>query len=118
MTNWPQNAPVEDSVAQDQLRAYIERVERMESEKAAIVADIKEIYSQAKGEGFDTKILRKIVSIRKQDANERAEQAALLNLYMSALGMTEQLGMEFWGEINSERRWCHIIDKNPKVGLV
>lgn len=95
MTNWPQNEPSGDSVAADQLRAYIERVERMEEEKAAIAEDIKQIYAEARGNGFDAKILRKIVSIRKQDANERAEQAALLNLYMSALGMTEQLGMEF-----------------------
>jgi uncharacterized protein (UPF0335 family) len=78
---------VEDSVAQDQLRAFIERIERMEEEKAAIAADIKEIYAEAKGNGFDTKILRKIVAIRKQDANERMEQEALLELYMSALGM-------------------------------
>jgi uncharacterized protein (UPF0335 family) len=80
---------VEDSVAQDQLRAFIERIERMEEEKAAIAADIKEIYAEAKGNGFDTKILRKIVTIRKQDANERMEQEALLELYMSALGMVE-----------------------------
>lgn len=80
---------VEDGVAQDQLRAFIERIERMEEEKAAIAADIKEIYAEAKGNGFDTKILRKIVTIRKQDANERAEQEALLELYMSALGMIE-----------------------------
>jgi uncharacterized protein (UPF0335 family) len=78
---------VEDSVAQDQLRAFIERIERMEEEKAAIAADIKEIYAEAKGNGFDTKILRKIVTIRKQDANERAEQEAILELYMAALGM-------------------------------
>jgi uncharacterized protein (UPF0335 family) len=77
----------EDSVAQDQLRAFIERIERMEEEKSAIAADIKEIYAEAKGNGFDTKILRKIVAIRKQDANERMEQEALLELYMSALGM-------------------------------
>lgn len=88
MTNWPQNEPaVEDSVAQGQLRAFVERVERMESEKAAIAADIKEIYLEAKGNGFDTAILRKIVSIRKQDPNKRAEQRALLELYMGALGM-------------------------------
>lgn len=79
---------VEDSVAQDQLRAFIERIEQMEGEKAAIAADVKEIYAEAKGNGFDTKILRKIVAIRKQDANERMEQEALLELYMSALGMT------------------------------
>lgn len=78
---------VEDSVAQDQLRAFLERIERMEEEKAAIAADIKEIYAEAKGNGFDTKILRKIVTIRKQDANERMEQEAILDLYMGALGM-------------------------------
>ena len=80
---------VEDSVAQDQLRAFIERIERMEEEKAAVAVDIKEIYAEAKGNGFDTKILRLIVKIRKQDANERAEQEALLELYMGALGMIE-----------------------------
>jgi len=79
----------EDSVASDQIRAFIERIERMEEEKAAVAADIKEIYAEAKGNGFDTKILRKIVAIRKQDANERLEQEALLDLYMSALGMVE-----------------------------
>lgn len=87
---YPSNAPsVEDSVAQDQLRAFIERIERMEEEKAAIAADIKEIYSEAKGNGFDTKILRKLVIIRRQDANERMEQNAILELYMTALGMIE-----------------------------
>jgi uncharacterized protein (UPF0335 family) len=78
---------VEDSVAQDQLRAFVERIERMEEEKASIAADIKEIYAEAKGNGFDTKILRKLLAIRKQDANERAEQEAILELYMAALGM-------------------------------
>ena len=77
-----------DSVAQDQIRAFIERIERMEEEKAAIGDDIKEIYAEAKGNGLDTKIIRKIVAIRKQDANERMEQEALLELYMAALGMT------------------------------
>lgn len=77
----------EESVAQDQLRAFLERIERMEEEKAAIAADIKEIYAEAKGNGFDAKILRKLVALRKLDANERLEQDALLELYMSALGM-------------------------------
>ena len=76
-----------DSVAQDQIKAFIERIERLEEEKAAIAGDIKEVYAEAKGNGFDTKVLRKIISIRKQDANERLEQEALLELYMSALGM-------------------------------
>jgi len=76
-----------DSVAQDQLRAFIDRIERMEAEKQAIADDIKEIYAEAKGNGFDTKVLRQIVRIRKQDAAERMEQEALLDLYMAALGM-------------------------------
>ena len=76
-----------DSVAQDQIRAFIERIERLEEEKASIAGDIKEVYAEAKGNGFDTKVLRKIVSIRKQDQSERMEQEALLELYMSALGM-------------------------------
>ena len=76
-----------DSVAQDQIKAFIERIERLEEEKASIAGDIKEVYAEAKGNGFDTKVLRKIVSIRKQDHNERMEQEALLELYMAALGM-------------------------------
>jgi uncharacterized protein (UPF0335 family) len=76
-----------ESVAQDQIRAFIERIERMEEEKAAIADDIKEIYAEAKGNGFDTKVLRQIIRIRKQDAAERMEQEALLELYMAALGM-------------------------------
>jgi len=78
----------DDSVAQDQLRAFIERIERMEEEKAAIAADIKEIYAEAKGNGFDVKVIREIVRIRKQDHSERMEHEAILELYLSALGMS------------------------------
>lgn len=70
-----------------QILAFIQRVERMEEEKKAIVDDIKEIYAEAKGNGFDTKILRLIVRRRKQDAAERAEQEALLDTYEHAIGM-------------------------------
>jgi len=76
-----------DSVAQDQLKAFVERIERLEEEKKAIADDIKEIYAEAKGNGFDIKVLRQIVRIRKQDHAERMEQEALLELYMAALGM-------------------------------
>jgi uncharacterized protein (UPF0335 family) len=76
-----------DSVAQDQLRAFVERIERMEEEKKAIADDIREIYAEAKGNGFDTKVLRQVVKIRKQDRAERLEQEALLDLYLAALGM-------------------------------
>jgi uncharacterized protein (UPF0335 family) len=78
-----------DSVAQDQLRAFVERIERMEEEKKAIADDIKEIYAEAKGNGFDTKVLRQVIRIRKQDHAERMEQEALLELYLAALGMAE-----------------------------
>lgn len=76
-----------DSVAADELRQFIERIERMEEEKAAIAADIKEIFAEAKGRGYDTKVIRQIVRIRKQDANEQAEHEAILDLYMQAMGM-------------------------------
>lgn len=74
-------------VAGDQLRTIVERVERLEEEKQAIADDIKEVYSEAKANGFDTKILRKVVSLRKVEAAERQEQEAILDLYMAALGM-------------------------------
>ena len=73
--------------AKGQLKTIVERIERLEEEKKTIAADIKEVYAEAKGNGFDTKVLRKIVSIRKQDHAERMEQEALLELYLTALGM-------------------------------
>ena len=82
---------VESGVARDQLRAFIERIERLEEEKKAIADDIKEIYAEAKGTGFDTKVLRQVVRIRKQDQHERAEQEAILDLYLHALGMAPQV---------------------------
>lgn len=85
--NYRDDSDSSTGVAQDQLRAFIERVERMLEEKDAISADIKEIWSEAAGNGFDVRILKMLVKIRRQDANERAEQQALLDLYMSALGM-------------------------------
>ncbi|RWM27886.1 MAG: DUF2312 domain-containing protein [Mesorhizobium sp.] len=79
----------EDSqvVAAGQLRAFIERIERLEEEKTTISDDIKEIYAEAKGTGFDTKAIRKIVARRKLDAAERQEQDSILDLYEEALGM-------------------------------
>jgi uncharacterized protein (UPF0335 family) len=71
----------------DQLRSIIERIERLEEEKASLANDIKEVYAEAKGNGFDTKAMRKAVRIRKMDAHEREEQDAILELYLSALGM-------------------------------
>lgn len=70
-----------------QLKAFIERIERLEEDKKNISDDIKEVYAEAKGNGFDAKILRKIVSIRKQDENERKEMDEILSVYLQALGM-------------------------------
>ncbi len=75
------------SFAGDQLRSIVERIERLEEEKQALADDIKEVYAEAKANGFDAKTLRQVVRLRKQDTNERHEQEALLDLYMHALGM-------------------------------
>jgi uncharacterized protein (UPF0335 family) len=69
------------------LRAFIERVERLEEEKKALSDDIKDVYAEAKGNGFDVKIMRKIVSIRRQDREKRREEEEILGLYMAALGI-------------------------------
>jgi len=69
------------------LKAFIERIERLEEEKKAIADDIKEVYGEAKGTGYDVKIMRKVVSIRKQDHNKRREEEEILDLYLSALGV-------------------------------
>jgi uncharacterized protein (UPF0335 family) len=73
--------------AKDQLKAIIERIERLEEEKKTISDDIRDVYAEGKGNGFDVKALRTIVRLRKQDANERAEQETILETYMQALGM-------------------------------
>lgn len=73
--------------AKEHLKSFIQRIERLEEEKAALTADIREVYSEAKGQGFDTKIMRQVVRIRKLDTADRQEQEAVLDLYLSALGM-------------------------------
>ena len=80
------DAPV-TKFAKDQLKAIIERVERMEEEKKTISDDIRDIYAEAKGNGYDVKALRTIVRMRKMDANDRAERETILETYMQALGM-------------------------------
>jgi uncharacterized protein (UPF0335 family) len=75
------------TVAAGQLRAFIERVERLEEEKATVGEDIKEVYAEAKGTGFDTKAMRKIIALRKKDQAERQEEETILDLYKAALGM-------------------------------
>jgi len=74
-------------IAGDRLRSFIERIEKLEEEKAALTADIREIYAEAKGGGFDTKVMRQIVRLRKMDAAERQEHEALLDLYKQAIGL-------------------------------
>ena len=81
------NPDVLTAAAQGRLRTIIERIERLEEEdKAAVAADIKEVFAEAKGEGYDVKVLRKVVRIRKQDKAKRQEEEAILDLYLSAIG--------------------------------
>jgi uncharacterized protein (UPF0335 family) len=74
------------STAQGRLRTIVERLERLEEDKAAIAGDMKEVFAEAKGEGYDVKTLRKVLRIRKQDKAKRQEEEAILDLYLSALG--------------------------------
>jgi uncharacterized protein (UPF0335 family) len=76
-------------VAAERLKSFIERIERLEEEKAALAADIREIYSEAKGTGFDTRIMRQVVRLRKLDAADRQEQQAILDTYKKALGLDD-----------------------------
>ena len=73
--------------AKGQLRSLVERIERLEEEKRALAGDIREVYGEAKANGFDTKILRKVLTIRRKDRDERQEEQAMLDLYLGALGM-------------------------------
>ena len=74
-------------IASERLQSFVERLERLEEEKAALSADIKEVYSEAKSGGFDIKIMRQIVRLRKMNTADRREQEELLDLYKNALGM-------------------------------
>jgi uncharacterized protein (UPF0335 family) len=82
------SAPLDtfNTSAQGKLKSLIERIERLEEDKAAVSTDLKEVYAEAKGEGFDTKIVRKVVRLRKQDKAKRQEEEALIDLYISAIG--------------------------------
>lgn len=75
------------TIAGEQLRSLIERIERLEEEKATLAEDIKEVYAEAKGTGFEPKIMRQIVRLRKMDSSDRQEQEALLDLYRGAIGL-------------------------------
>lgn len=75
------------NVAGGQLKSFVERIERLDEERKTLSDDIKDVYAEAKGEGYDTKILKQVIRIRAQDKSEREEQEAILDLYLSALGM-------------------------------
>ena len=79
---------MDDPVAGDQLKSIVERIERLEEEKRTIADDIKEVYAEAKGNGYDSKVLRKVIALRKRDLNERKEEEAILDLYLQAVGET------------------------------
>jgi len=87
----PEAAESMQDNAKDRLRAFIERIERLEEEKAALMADIREVFAEAKSAGYDTKAMRAILKMRKQDDHERMEQEALLATYMHALGMINNI---------------------------
>ena len=81
----------DSTFAREQLRQLVERIERLEEEKQAIAADIREVYAEAKALGFDTKVLRKVIAMRKKDPQEREEEEAMLALYLQALGMLPEV---------------------------
>jgi uncharacterized protein (UPF0335 family) len=81
-------------VAADQLKSIIGRVEKLEEEKAGIAADIRDVFAEAKGNGFDIKAIRSIIKIRKMDASEREEQETILDTYLHALGMLPEYDEE------------------------
>ncbi len=85
-----ENVPQDDvgGVAGKRLAAFLERVERLEEEKAALMEDIKEVYAEAKGVGFDVKTMRKVIALRKMDVEKRREAEQLLDLYKSAVGLS------------------------------
>lgn len=82
------NSDAAHGVARDQLRAFVERIERLEEEKKTVADDIREVYGEAKSFGFDTKILKKVIALRKKDDEERQEENLVLDTYLVALGMT------------------------------
>lgn len=81
-------------VAGDRLKSFIERIERLDEEKKNIAEDIKEVFGEAKAVGFDTKIMRKVIALRKKDAEARSEEEQLTELYMAAIGETQRKGTQ------------------------
>lgn len=96
-----------NGVNADLLRAFIERVEKLEEEKRALAEDIKDIYAEAKGVGYDAKIIRKIVAMRRMDRDKRREEEELLDIYLSALGefVDTPLGAAAIERVKEQRAW-------------
>ncbi len=94
-----QSNPPPSQMAAGQLKSIVERIERLEEEKAEVAGQIKEVYAEAKSNGFDTKAIRKCVSLRKKTADERAEEEAVLDLYLPALGMLSDTPLGRWAAI-------------------
>jgi uncharacterized protein (UPF0335 family) len=84
---WWGSQVAKSGFAKEHLRSFVERIERLEEEKKALSDDIREVYSEAKGTGFDTKVMRQVLRLRKMESADRQEQEAMLDLYLSALGM-------------------------------
>jgi uncharacterized protein (UPF0335 family) len=82
----PTSAADTGGVAAERLRSFVQRIERLEEDKAALAHDLREVYAEAKGEGFDTKVLRKLIGVRKRDPRQRREEDELLELYLTAIG--------------------------------
>lgn len=79
--------PSDSGVGANELRQFVERIERLEEDKAGIASDVKDVFAELKGRGFDAKAVRRILALRRKDASEREEEEAILKLYMQALGM-------------------------------
>jgi uncharacterized protein (UPF0335 family) len=79
---------MDDPVQGDQLKTIVQRIERLEEEKKTVTEDIKEVYQEAKANGYDSKVLRKVIALRKRDLNERKEEEAIMDLYLQAVGET------------------------------
>lgn len=84
--SYPRNDTGDDPIQGDQLKSIVQRIERLEEEKKTIADDIRQVYAEAKGNGYDVKILRKVVALRRRDLDERREEEAILDLYLQAVG--------------------------------
>lgn len=95
----------------NQLQSIVERIEKLEEEKAVIAADIKDVFAEAKGNGFDPKIIKQVIALRKKDASKRREEQELLAVYMQALGMLADTPL---GRAAAEREFANAVAESPE----